>query len=571
MLLTIVVCRTSLVFGSVFHVATTGNNLNSGVESAPWRTLTNAAKNVLAGDTVIVHSGTYNEFLVPSISGKSDSYITFRAANGHHPIIDGTGLPVNGLTGLVNLTDIRFFRIEGFRIRSLTTSKPNDVPVGILVRGRSEGIEIILNEIDNITSTATVDKNLMGRDAHGIAVYGDKLTPIQNVVIRNNELRNLVLGSSEALVVNGNVSDFRIVDNYIHDCDNIGIDAIGFEGISNSPSLDQARNGLIAGNVVWNISSKTNPAYAGEPTAGGIYIDGGREIIVESNDIYSCDIGIEIASEHKNKATSNVFVRSNIIRNNLLGGLFVGGYDNNQTGDVLNCSVTHNTFYNNDTDSNGDEYGQIYVQYRVKKTTFYNNLLFQNFKKKNGYNTFIIHWNDSGMDNIYDYNIFYGPDTPLWVMDGMTLEVFEDYSYLKSTGEHELWGNPNFKSPEKSDFTPSIKSPAIDAAFTYEGSNEELDYYRKPRIIGISPDCGAIETGVQSIKIPRLIVSQNKGKITLLSQMRTGTIYRLESSINLSKWTTMPGHDSLKFLENPFIYEIQNKSAKYIFYRISVY
>ena len=175
------------------------------------------------------------------------------------------------------------------------------------------------------------------------------------------------------------------------------------------------------------------------------------------------------------------------------------------------------------------------------------------------------------MDNIYDYNIFYGPDTPLWVMDGVTLEVFEDYSYLKSTGENELWGDPNFKSPANSDFTPSIKSFAIDAAFTYKRSNEELDYYRKQRIIGVSPDCGAIEVGVQSIKIPRLIVTQKKGKITLLSHLKTGTIYSLETSINLLKWTTIPGQDSLMFLENSFIYETEKLSAENNFFRISVY
>ena len=38
------------------------------------------------------------------------------------------------------------------------------------------------------------------------------------------------LGASESVVVNGNVTHWRITGNHIHDDNNIGIDAIGWEG-----------------------------------------------------------------------------------------------------------------------------------------------------------------------------------------------------------------------------------------------------------------------------------------------------------------------------------------------------
>jgi hypothetical protein len=48
-----------------------------------------------------------------------------------------------------------------------------------------------------------------GGDAHGIGVLGTTADhPIEEVEIVGNELANLTLGSSEALVVNGNVKDF---------------------------------------------------------------------------------------------------------------------------------------------------------------------------------------------------------------------------------------------------------------------------------------------------------------------------------------------------------------------------
>ena len=39
-----------------------------------------------------------------------------------------------------------------------------------------------------------------------------------------------MLGASESVVVNGNVKGWRIAGNHIHDNNNIGIDAIGYEG-----------------------------------------------------------------------------------------------------------------------------------------------------------------------------------------------------------------------------------------------------------------------------------------------------------------------------------------------------
>ena len=52
----------------------------------------------------------------------------------------------------------------------------------------------------------------MGADAHGIAVYGTSAPDsVHNIVIDGNELYDLILGSSEGLVLNGNVSQFIIV------------------------------------------------------------------------------------------------------------------------------------------------------------------------------------------------------------------------------------------------------------------------------------------------------------------------------------------------------------------------
>ncbi|MBH0358137.1 hypothetical protein DKP85_07985 [Bacillus thuringiensis] len=96
------------------------------------------------------------------------------------------------------------------------------------------------------------------------------------------------LGLSEAIAVNWNVDSFEVTNNKVHD-NNIGIVLIGHEGSSPVAALDQARNGIVHHN-----SSFNNTSY-NEYSADGIYVDGGKEIIIEQNQNYENDLGIEVA------------------------------------------------------------------------------------------------------------------------------------------------------------------------------------------------------------------------------------------------------------------------------------
>ena len=76
---------------STFHVATTGTDTAPGTASAPFRTINHAAALALPGDTVIVHDGTYREWVTPRHGGLSDTRrITYTAAPGEHPVIKGS-------------------------------------------------------------------------------------------------------------------------------------------------------------------------------------------------------------------------------------------------------------------------------------------------------------------------------------------------------------------------------------------------------------------------------------------------------------------------------------------------
>jgi hypothetical protein len=200
-----------------------------------------------------------------------------RAGYGETVVLDGSTLEAPaGQSAMIEIDSQRYLTIEGFEITGYGSAESGHVPIGILVTGSADHVRLSGNVIHDMGTTF---QGRNGGDAHGIGVFGTTADhPIEEVEIVGNELANLTLGSSEALVVNGNVKDFLIEGNRVHDTNNIGIDVIGFEGTAPDPTVDQARDGIVRGNTVWNIDSYGNPAYGQDRSADGIYVDGGRDV-----------------------------------------------------------------------------------------------------------------------------------------------------------------------------------------------------------------------------------------------------------------------------------------------------
>lgn len=481
--------------GTDYYVATNGNDSSPGTSSAPWKTLQHAADTVPAGSTVHVRGGVYNQKLKITRSGSVvQGPIVFKNDGTDTPIIDGTGLSVNGIEGLIDLSDVNYVTIQGFEVRNYTTASKN-VPVGIYVHGSGSFIQLSGNKVHDIKNTATpTGSDLLGRDAHGIAVYGTKAPQsIHDITIDSNELYNLVLGSSESLVLNGNVDTFFVTNNVIHDNDNIGIDLIGFEGKAPNSAYDQVRNGLVKGNRVYNISSNRNPSYGkslpnNSNAAGGIYVDGGKDSIVEQNYSYNNDIGVEIASEHAGKSTSNIIVRSNVIYNNRLTGIAMGGYDT-ERGSTVNCKIVNNTVYKNDT--LGDGSGQLYVQYDTQNNVIKNNIFVASSTDVLIYNEYT---KNSG--NIVDYNLYFAPagsNEANWTWKNKDYTGFSAYQAGTGNDAHSLFADPKFVNATASDFHLQASSPAIDAGDTDHTVIGSLDIEGKARVQGTAVNIGAYE------------------------------------------------------------------------------
>ncbi len=276
------------------------------------------------GSIIHVQPGVYKERL----DIKKDN-ISLRGDG--KAIIDLEGQNTSGAA--INISDKKNVAIDGFEIRNV---KGSDTPAGIKIDGASRDVAITNNNLHHIEN----EKN-----AHGITVLGTSQTAMRNITIAGNDVHHLKLGSSESIAVNGNVDGFRVINNKVHDNDNIGIDVIGFEGVGKA-GIDRARNGIISGNSVYNIDTRSNPAYKGYGSAAGIYVDGGSDILIENNTVKNSNYGIELASEHKGRNTARVQVRGNIVEGSHLAALSLGG------GSPTNGGVTDSIIENNDFRNN---------------------------------------------------------------------------------------------------------------------------------------------------------------------------------------------------------------------------
>ena len=206
--------------GPAFYVSTAGDDSNPGTLQAPWRTIQHAADTATAGSTVNVRGGVYEERVSINVSGDArDGYVTFRSYPGETAILDGQHLTPEGRSGMLVVQNKSYVRIQGFEIRNYHTDDRRRTPMGISVLGAGTHIELLKNNVHHIEQTFSGrDAPGRGANAFGIAVYGtDAKQSITGLVIDGNEVHHLKTGSSESLVVNGNVTNFRITHNVVHD------------------------------------------------------------------------------------------------------------------------------------------------------------------------------------------------------------------------------------------------------------------------------------------------------------------------------------------------------------------
>ncbi len=469
--------------GVTYYVAPSGIDTNTGTLSAPWRTIQHAANTVHAGDTVQVEGGTYNEIVTMKTSGNAtQGYITFTNYPGQTPIVDGTGLSVGGQTGLFSMVGtFNYIIIQGFEIRNFSSSTRGKVPVGIDFEGAGSNIEILNNHVHNIVQTLG---SCSAANALAIALYGNQApASINNVTLSGNEIDHNTTGCSENVSFDGNVQYFVMANNLVHDGDNIGLDNIGFEGVSPNVSYDQARDGWVFQNTIYNISSTTNPVYHNSVGADAYYCDGCTRIIVERNLIHDSDLS-EMASEHSGHTSSYVMFRNNVIYRSLYVGLSIGGYAS-KVGGTDHCVIVNNTMWNDGTFGSSG-LGEIQIQYYATNNTIENNIA---YATTTGYLLYDF-TSSSPQPAALDYNLYYstvGAASSHWDWQGKAITGFSAYKTASAQDAHSQFAAPQYVNITTAPYNLDVlsTSPAVNAGTNLGSSTVGvLDYAGNPRVNG---------------------------------------------------------------------------------------
>ena len=562
--------------GATYFVSKEGSDSNPGTIDSPWLTIQHAANSVSAGATVYVLGGIYNESVNFPASGTASAPITFQSYPGQTAVIDGTGVSVNGTQGLINIVGNRsYITINGFEIRHYSTDSEDNVPTGVWITGSGTGIQILNNRVHNITTRAEANGN-----AFGISVYGTSQTPITQLVISGNEVYDLRTGESESVNVDGNVTYFKITNNLVHDNDNIGIDAIGYEGVG-PVGYDEAMYGEISGNTIYNISGITNPGEGYEYDADGLYCDGCAYVTIERNVIIQTDYGIETTSENQvcqangtewsgpnNTGTAArgkfpcygryVTVRNNIFYNSNACGNSIGGYapatknggHSNGGGSSYHDVFVNNTLYNNAVQSGNYSEGGSTAEFQIQNQVgsaqadiYENNLVYAG-----AFNTWIysyapfsptypappatLNW------NLYNSAAGYAEGTSIWWGNVSSYPSFSNWQASSGEDANSVNADPLFvnlrATPPNFDTIPS--SPAIGAGST---SLSCSDGWCDPN--GTSPN--SIYGSTDFIGNPRTTSSTNGSSIDIGAYENTGTAKYNSLSVKLTaeSHTLKPG------------------------------
>ena len=472
-----------------YHVAPGGDDGHDGSGASPWASIQHAVDAVAAGDTICVHAGNYNELVTITRSGsEAAGPIVLQAVHGDAAVIDGTGLPIpGGQHGLVTLADVSHVVVSGLELRNYATASTANVPIGLYVTGAGSDIRLQVNHIHDIRTSA----NGCAANAFGLKVDGTRApASINNLTIAGNEIDHLVLGCSESFSLDGNVEHWAIAGNVVHDTNNIGIGAIGFEGVAPDPAYDQARDGVISGNTVYNVTSYGNPAYGNEYAADGIYVDGGTRIVIERNRVHHVDFGIEVASEHAGRTSSDVTVRNNLVYLGHSAGVSIGGYASG-VGGSDHVTIVGNTLYRNDQANTGE--GEFQVQYHASNNVFENNLVYAGAAGLLIY----AYAGDTPAPVVLDHNLFFtevGMANAAWVWQGVDYAGFANYLAASGQDAHSLFADPQFIDPLAPDLHPRAGSLAIDAgAMLGAGVIGVVDFDGRARANGVAVDIGAYE------------------------------------------------------------------------------
>jgi len=466
-----------------------GNDTNSGTSSSsPLKTIQAALNKTTdgAGATIYTAAGTYHERLTWPTSGASSSApITLTNYNGGVVTVDGVSATNSTQNSMINISSKSHLRIDHINIANNIRS----YAAGIYISGSGTDLQVTYCKIYAVGWTSDSTSVPSSTDnANPLVVVGTSVASYNEIYIGSNEIYSCNTGYSEGLTMAGNVMNFLIESNIVHNIRNIGIDMTGHYAWTGAPdSVNFARNGNVKYNTVYKCVSPV-------ATNGGIYVDGGKWINIEGNTCYQNYAGIAVGCENNNYTAEGINVRSNFVYNNKDAGIIIGSNASNSK--VTWSKVTNNSFFQNY--SNGGWGGEISLQNT-------DNLNIENNIVQSRSNIVVIALQGYSSTNLtMDYNRYYttsgssGNITFDWGgINGTTYGSLA--SFVSGTGldTHSTYGIPSFVNNSLTSLNLHLTSSSAcvnagDPAFIADSGEYDID--KEARIQNSRVDIGADET-----------------------------------------------------------------------------
>jgi hypothetical protein len=207
--------------------------------------------------------------------------------------------------------------------------------------------------------------------------------------------------------------------------------------------------------------------------------------------MHDVDFGIELASEHKGRATSYITARNNLIYHSHTAGVSIGGYAP-ERGHTEHCTVINNTLYNNDTSATGS--GEFQMQWNMADNIFENNIVYAGPRC-------LMTVNKSQVDTAQppvtiDHNLYYcasGSKASQWEESSAHLKGFENYVQATGNDRDSRFLDPQFVNASTADFHLQSDSPAIAAGKAEGLPVGELDLEGSPRVKSQHIDIGCYQ------------------------------------------------------------------------------
>lgn len=420
------------------YVATTGNDANDGSIDKPFLTINKAAEVAIAGDVVIIKSGTYSLTSAINVanSGTATAPITFMAEVKDGAIIDGNSSPTPNVTDRQGL----------FRILGTTTTTKNWIVIDGLRIINSKWSGILIRYGSNITvkncsTNNTGASGIVAANSSNIKVLNNK---VQQACVYPDKAQN----TSECITM-ASVNTFEVAYNTVSD---------RLVDLSNGGEGIDAKNACINGTIHHNTVTSLIRV--------GIYIDAYlgnlSNIEVCNNKVYSTkNGGITIASE-EGGVVDGIKIHDNLIYEADRFGIRIAGYLND--GPLRNLDVYQNTIVNCGINAGSWENVGLLIEAKNVTNTgfnFRNNII-------SGC-PFQVRANNQTFPYVLDKNILFGSTVV--------------------SGTNSINADPKFKNPASKDFSLSLGSPAINTAVGTPLSTKDFTDFTRDS----NPDIGAFE------------------------------------------------------------------------------